>query len=127
MTEAPKLIKWILIAGGIFSALAVIIGAFGAHALKARLDVNAMGWIETGVTYQSTHALALIACGFFPAKKATSRTALLFIAGIVFFSGSLYLMALTGFTKLGIVTPIGGVLLICAWVSFCWAVWSDRS
>lgn len=127
MTESLKLTKWIVIAGGIFSMLAVILGAFGAHSLKAVLDAKAMGWIETGVNYQSTHALALIVCGFLPAHKSTTRTALLFIAGIVLFSGSLYLMALTGFTKLGIVTPIGGVLFICAWLSFCWVVWSESA
>ncbi len=114
--------KWILIAGGIFAAMAVVVGAFGAHALKPLLDEKSLAWIDTGVSYQSTHALALIACGLLPAGRGVTRTALLFVAGILFFSGSLYLMALTGFTKLGIVTPIGGVCFIAAWVSFCWTV-----
>ena len=118
--------KWVLIAGGVLSAAAVIVGAFGAHALKAILDVKAMGWIETGVTYQSTHALALIACGLMPTNKDVTRVAMLFIAGIVLFSGSLYLMALTGITKLGIITPIGGVLLISGWIAFCWMAWSQE-
>ena len=119
--------KWVLIAGGMLSAAAVIVGAFGAHALKAVLDVKAMGWIDTGVTYQSTHALAIIACGLMPANKGVGRVALLFIAGIVLFSGSLYLMALTGETKLGIITPVGGVLLICGWLAFCWMAWSQSA
>lgn len=111
--------RWILIVGGVFAALAIVVGAFGAHALKPILDEKALAWIDTGVTYQSTHALALIACGLLPASRGTTRTAILFVAGILFFSGSLYLMALTGNTKLGIVTPIGGVCFVAAWASFC--------
>ena len=114
--------RWILIVGGVFAALAVVVGAFGAHALKPLLDEKAMSWIDTGASYQTTHALALIACGLLPATRATTRTALLFIAGIILFSGSLYLMALTGVTKFGIITPIGGVCFIAAWASFCWMV-----
>lgn len=113
-----------MITGGLFCAAAVIIGAFGAHALKNMLDTKAMGWIDTGVSYQTTHALALIACGLLPTSKANSRTAMLFVIGIILFSGSLYLMALTGFTKLGIITPIGGVCFIAGWSYFCWMVWS---
>ncbi|MEE9335595.1 MAG: DUF423 domain-containing protein [Granulosicoccaceae bacterium] len=105
-----------------FCAVAVIIGAFGAHALKPALDAKAMGWIDTGVSYQTTHALALIACGLLPASRANARTAFLFVAGIILFSGSLYLMALSGITTLGIITPIGGVCFIAAWASFCWMI-----
>lgn len=111
--------------GGVLSGLAVLFGAFGAHTLKTVLDATAMGWIQTGVTYQSTHALALIACGFLPSSKGVSRTALLFTAGIALFSGSLYVMALTGVTMLGIITPIGGVFLIGGWLSFCWVAWKQ--
>ena len=106
------------------AAFAVAVGAFGAHGLKAVLDAKALGWVDTGASYQTTHALALIACGLLPPGKSINRTALLFIMGIVLFSGSLYLMALTGVTKLGMVTPIGGMSLILGWLSFCWAVWS---
>lgn len=120
--ETLRLTKWILISGGIFCAAAVIVGAFGAHALKPVLSVKAMGWIDTGVFYQTTHALALIACGLLPGKAKT-RTAILFVIGIILFSGSLYLMAITGFTQLGIITPLGGVSLIAGWISFCWVVW----
>jgi len=114
--------KWVLIAGGVFSGIAVLIGAFGAHSLKAVLDAKPLSWIETGVRYQSTHALALIACGLLPASNGIDRTAVLFCAGIVMFSGSLYAMALSGIAMLGIVTPVGGVLLIVGWISFCWSV-----
>ena len=115
--------RWILIAGGVLSGAAVIIGAFGAHALKPILDAKALGWIDTGVSYQSTHALALIACGLLPRCQLNNRTAGLFILGVALFSGSLYLMALTGNTKLGIITPLGGVSLIAGWISFCWMIW----
>jgi len=114
--------KWILIVGGILSGTAVLVGAFGAHSLKAVLEPTQLGWIETGVTYQSTHALALMVCGLLPYSSSLKRTAMLFCAGIIAFSGSLYTMALTGLTSLGFVTPVGGVLLLCAWVSFCWTV-----
>jgi len=120
------LTKWIVISGGIVCAIAVIVGAFGAHALEPVLDANAMGWIDTGVFYQTTHGLALIACGLLPGM-ANNRTAMLFVIGIALFSGSLYLMALTGVTKLGIVTPIGGLSFLAGWVSFCWSVWSFKS
>jgi len=118
------LAKWILITGGILAGAALLMGAFAGHALKGILEPKAMGWIETGVFYQSTHALALLACGLLPAAKSINRTAILFTAGILLFSGSLYLMGLTGITKLGVITPIGGVCLIAGWVSFCMAVWS---
>jgi len=118
------LTKWIAIWGGVLSGVSVLIGAFGAHNLNAILDVKAMGWVETGVNYQTTHALALIACGLLPSGRAANRTAILFVLGIVLFSGSLYTMALTGVTKLGIVTPVGGVLFMAGWVSFCWMVWT---
>lgn len=110
-------------AGGIYSLAAVLIGAFGAHALKPLLEAKAMGWIDTGVFYQAIHALALIACGLLPKNDSNKRTALLFIVGITLFSGSLYLMALTDVTKFGIITPLGGVSFIAGWLSFCWMVW----
>jgi len=114
--------KWMLIAGGVLSGIAVLVGAFGAHSLKAVLDAKPLLWIETGVRYQSIHALAVIICGLLPAGSGINRTAVLFCAGIVAFSGSLYVMALSGITMLGIVTPVGGVLLIGGWISFCWSV-----
>jgi len=118
------LTKWILITGGIFSALAIIIGAFGAHALKPILSSSAMDWIDTGVYYQSIHALAIIACGLVPGKPQ-SKTAVWFIIGIILFCGSLYFMALTGIRGIGIVTPIGGISLIAGWIAFCWTIWSS--
>lgn len=100
----------------------MLVGAFGAHALKPVLDAKAMGWVDTGAVYQSTHALALILCGLLPASKHKNRTALFFMAGIVLFCGSLYSMALTGSTRLAIITPVGGVFFVAGWLSFCWMV-----
>ncbi len=114
--------KWILISGGVLAGVAVLVGAFGAHSLQSVLGEKPLGWIETGVRYQSTHAIAIIACGLLPAGSGINRTAGLFCAGVIAFSGSLYIMALTGLTSLGIVTPVGGVLLVCGWISFCWSV-----
>ncbi|MCL4143050.1 UNVERIFIED_CONTAM: hypothetical protein GTU68_061691 [Idotea baltica] len=108
--------------GGLLSGGAVLIGAFGAHGLSDILDDKAMGWIQTGARYQTSQALALIACGCLPPSKVISIASSFFIAGILLFSGSLYAMALTGVTTLGIVTPIGGGCLLCAWGLFCYAV-----
>ena len=115
--------KWILLTGGVFCTFGVIVGAFGAHALKPLLSEKAMGWIETGVFYHFIHGLALIACGIVKPSRASVRSAKLFSVGIALFSGSLYLMALTGLNKLGAVTPIGGLCLIGGWISFCHMAW----
>ena len=118
-----KLNKWILLTGGVFCTFGVIVGAFGAHALKPLLSEKAMGWIETGVFYHFIHGLALIACGIVKPSRASVRSAKLFSVGIALFSGSLYLMALTGVNKLGVITPIGGLCLIGGWISFCHMAW----
>ncbi len=113
--------RWILLSGGVVAGLAVLLGAFGAHALKGQLSSNALSWYNTSVTYQTTHALALIACGFLPRSRQSSLAALCFLIGIVLFSGSLYAMAATGITKLGIITPLGGLGFIAGWIFFCFA------
>lgn len=102
-------------------ALAVALGAFGAHGLKSRFDAYSMGIWEKAVFYHFVHALGLLIVasltrtGTLPASAAGSVCWLL-VAGIVFFSGSLYALAFTGVTTLGAVTPIGGVAFIAAWV-----------
>ena len=112
---------------GSFSAfLAVVLGAFGAHALKARLPADLLAVFEVGVRYQMAHALALLAVAWahtrWPGGVLTTG-GWLFVAGTVFFSGSLYLMALTGTRWLGAVTPIGGVAWLAAWLCLAWAAW----
>ena len=95
--------------GAGFMFLAVGLGAFGAHALKAKLAPDMLVIFETGVRYQVYHALALL---LLASLRGPSKAAWCFTAGIALFSGSLYLLALTGVRKWGAVTPIGGVLFL---------------
>ncbi|GMA15032.1 DUF423 domain-containing protein [Deinococcus metallilatus] len=100
-------------AGAVLAALAVALGAFGAHALKTRLDPAMLANFETGVRYQMYAALALLVLG----TQATQRRApALLLAGAVIFSGTLYILALSSARWLGAITPIGGVLLIAGFV-----------
>lgn len=112
--------KLFLILGSAFGGLAVMIGAFGAHALKQILEKSGrIETFETAVKYQFYHALALILLGviMFNLKHSTFNYAgYSFIVGSLIFSGSLYLLCLTGITKFGMVTPIGGLFLIAGWI-----------
>ncbi len=103
---------WIRLGAG-FMFLAVALGAFGAHALKTRLTPDMLAIFETGVRYQVYHALALL---LLAAVRGPSKAGWCFTAGIVLFSGSLYLLALTGVRKWGAVTPIGGLLFLAGWL-----------
>ena len=112
---------------------AIILGAFGAHALKKQLTVEQLGSFETGVKYQMYHALFLLFLGMntFLNEKVKKTVFQLVIFGVFFFSGSIYLLttkAITGvdFKFIGIVTPIGGVLLIMAWSVLFWNVWRSK-
>ena len=101
--------------GAALMFLAVALGAFAAHGLKARLALEMLAVFETGVRYHVYHALALLALG---AARGPDRAGWCFVAGIAVFSGSLYLLALTGEKRLGMITPIGGVLFLAGWVLF---------
>ena len=104
--------------GTLSAGLAVVLGAFGAHALRARLAPTDLATFEIGVRYQMYHALALLAVAWVAAAVpgALPRAAgWLFVAGTVVFSGSLYVLVLTGQRWLGAVTPLGGVALIAGW------------
>ncbi len=107
--------------------LAVILGAFGAHALKARLDQYSQGVWETAVQYHFYHALALLAVGIValgqPQSTLLRSSGWLFLLGTLVFSGSLYLLALTGTRWLGAVTPIGGLAFIGGWACLAVASW----
>ena len=99
-------------------ALTIVLGAFGAHALKASLPANLLNAYQTGVTYQAYHSLALLVLGVLAERhsgKWFNISSALMLVGMCLFSGSLYALALSGVTQLGMVTPIGGVLLIAAW------------
>jgi uncharacterized membrane protein YgdD (TMEM256/DUF423 family) len=110
--------------GGLSGGLAVALGAFGAHALKARLTLDQLATFETGVRYQMYHALALLAVALamtrVPIFSLLNGAGWLFVAGTLLFSGSLYLLCLTRKRWLGAVTPFGGLAFIAGWV--CLAV-----
>ena len=104
---------------------AVIFGAIGAHALRGRLGPEDLLIFETGVRYQMYHALGLFAVAWAVSRwpsGATTAAGWLFVAGVLVFSGSLYVLVLTGQRWLGAVTPFGGLLMICGWASLAWAV-----
>lgn len=110
-----------LIAAGLLMALATALGAFGAHALKAHLTQDKLQVYETAVRYHFIHALGLLAIGVLLRSMDGSllRTAaMLILAGIILFSGSLYLLTFGAPRMIGIVTPIGGLALIAGWVVF---------
>jgi len=111
-----------LILGAANAALVVILGAFGAHGLKARLGADMMTVYQTGVQYHMFHALGLLAVGLtltqLPDSMLLKWSGWLMLAGIVIFSGSLYVLSTTGWKWLGAVTPLGGLSFIAAWVVF---------
>jgi len=112
--------------GALSAALAVAAGAFGAHALKARLPPDLLAIWNTGAHYHLAHALGLVgvawAASRFPGA-AVAWAGWLLLAGTVLFSGSLYALALTGVRALGAITPLGGVAFIAGWLCLAWAAW----
>jgi uncharacterized membrane protein YgdD (TMEM256/DUF423 family) len=115
--------------GAISAALAVALGAFAAHGLRSRISADALTTFETGARYHIYHALALLAvawaCSRWPSAWA-SAAGWLFVAGTVLFSGSLYLLAVTGVRALGAITPFGGLAFILGWLALAWAAWTAR-
>ena len=113
--------KFALFAGSINAMLAVILGAFGAHGLKGRLTEEMLSVYQTGVQYHFYHSLGLIIIGVvafhLPASALLKWSARFMLAGIVLFSGSLYLLALTDVRWLGMITPLGGIAFIVAWLT----------
>ena len=112
--------------GALFAALAVAAGAFGAHGLRARLSPDMLAVFETGARYQMYHALGLIAVAWAAARWPQTSFALAgwcMVAGIVVFSGSLYLLSLTGQRWLGAITPLGGLAFMAGWVALALAAW----
>ncbi len=119
--------KFFFICGAVSAFIGVAAGAFGAHGLKQRLDADLMAVFEVGVRYQMYHAFALIATawaiGRWPGTGSLANSAgTLFIVGTVLFSGSLYLLSLSGIRWLGAITPLGGLAWLAAWVCLAWAV-----
>lgn len=121
--------KVLLIAGCLFAFLAVAMGAFGAHALRDRLSTEMLDIWEIGVRYQIYHSLALLLIGLVGEKTGLPHAwwaGAAMSIGILLFSGSLYLLALTGLRWLGAVTPLGGVAFLAGWLLLAWVVWSTR-
>ncbi|MCY4265065.1 MAG: DUF423 domain-containing protein [Gammaproteobacteria bacterium] len=109
--------------------LAVALGAFAAHGLETLLNPDLLATFHTGVDYHMSHSLALLGTGillhFFPKNRTLQTSAIAFLLGIIVFSGSLYLLSLSGIRWIGAVTPIGGVAFLVGWVSvasFAWAL-----
>ena len=111
--------------GAILLALAVVFGAFGAHGLRDRLDAYRMGVYEKAVFYHFIHALGILIASLLPRTgtfpdAAASWVCWLLLAGIVIFSGSLYVLAVTGMRPVGAITPIGGLCFIAGWLMLAW-------
>jgi len=109
-----------------FGFTGVALGAFAAHGLKNRLSADYLAIFHTGVTYQLVHALALFGVALLAVHlpgRLVGWAGYLFVLGIVLFSGSLYLLTLTGISKLGMITPIGGLCFLAGWVCLGLAAW----
>ena len=126
----PQMYRLFLIFGCVGAGLSVALGAFAAHGLKATLSEKMLAVFQTGADYQAYHSLALLVLVLLASTAETQRggrylkiSMSLMLAGIVLFSGSLYTLALTGMTKLGMITPIGGVLFLLAWFFAARGAW----
>ncbi len=115
----------VLSAAALAGFLAVALGAFGAHGLKERLAPDMMAVFQTAVQYHFYHALALLLVASLmlskPATSGLGLSAACFVAGLLLFSGSLYLLAVTGVRWLGAITPLGGLAFLIGWLALAWA------
>jgi len=119
--------KKIISTGAIFGMIAIILGAFGAHALKKVLSIDELSTFETGVKYQMYHALFLVLIGTMIGLSQNTKKIIYYLVvfGVISFSGSIYLLATNNLTSfdfkvIGFITPIGGLLLILAWGVLFW-------
>lgn len=120
--------RLLLLIGALSGFFAVALGAFGAHALKSRLEADMLTVFETGARYQIYNSLALLAVGMLllllpNASKSLSTAGWLLGVGMAIFSGSLYLLSLSGIKAWGAVTPLGGLCLLAGWLTLAWAIW----
>jgi uncharacterized membrane protein YgdD (TMEM256/DUF423 family) len=121
------MLRILMLLAAFFGFTAVALGAFAAHGLKGQLSAELLTVFQTGVHYQMVHALALLAVvllGLHAPGRALLAAGGLFVLGILLFSGSLYLLALTGTRALGAITPFGGVSFLGGWLSLGIAGWS---
>ena len=116
--------------GAVAGFVAVAFGAFGAHALRSKLSPDMLAVFETGVRYQMFHALALLVTAIAVARFdgwVARAAGWCFLAGIVLFSGSLYVLAITRIPALGAITPFGGLAFIAGWLVLVWALLRERA
>jgi uncharacterized membrane protein YgdD (TMEM256/DUF423 family) len=122
----PDMEKILTAAGALSAFIGVAAGAFGAHGLKARLTPDMLAIFEVGVRYQMYHAFALLACAWAASRwpgGLAGPAGIAFMAGTVIFSGSLYVLALTGVRWLGAITPLGGLAFLVGWACLAWTAW----
>ena len=122
--------NWMIAAGALNGALAVMAGAFGAHGLKAKLAPELLATWGTGAEYHMYHALALVLVGVVAGAAPTGTingAGIAMLVGILLFSGSLYVLALTGVKVLGAITPFGGVAFIVGWLMLAYAAWQGTN
>ena len=121
--------RFFFIAGSLSAFIGVALGAFAAHGLKTKLSPEMFNVFEVGVRYHMYHALALLAVAWastrWPGGSVTAA-GWLFLVGTVIFSGSLYLLSLTGLRWLGAITPIGGLAFLIGWLLLAWAIWQGH-
>ncbi|AZD32394.1 DUF423 domain-containing protein [Pseudomonas chlororaphis] len=120
------MLRGFLMLAAFFGFTGVALGAFAAHGLKNRLSAEYLAIFHTGVTYQLVHTLALLGVALLATQipsRLVAWAGASFAIGILLFSGSLYLLTLTGFSKLGIVTPFGGLAFLIGWLCLGLAAW----
>ena len=118
--------KIYIITGSVFAALAILFGAFGSHALKEKLNPDQLETYDIATRYLMFHALGIFAIGILGYQvpgEILTLPLLLMVLGILIFSGSLYLISLVGYKKLGMVTPIGGLALIISWLMLAYNIY----
>jgi uncharacterized membrane protein YgdD (TMEM256/DUF423 family) len=120
------MLRSFLMLAAFFGFTGVALGAFAAHGLKSRLSADYLAIFHTGVTYQLVHTLALFGVALLATHipgRVVTWAGISFVIGILLFSGSLYLLTLTGITKLGIITPFGGLAFLLGWLFLGLAAW----
>ncbi len=124
------MMRWWIVLGAVNAFLAVAVGAFGAHGLKARVGPDLLAVFETGARYHMYHALGLLAVGLVAQMRPSpllTNAGWAMQLGILLFSGSLYALALTGIRGLGAITPVGGMGFLAGWLLLALAAWQPGS
>ena len=119
-----------LLAAALHGFCAVAMGAFAAHALRSRLSPEALGWVHTGAQYQAVHAAVLVALAVWIDRGAPRGVAVahwIVTVGTLLFSGSLYVMALSGWRGVALATPVGGTLMLLGWAILIWTAVARRN